>query len=106
MRNNIQGKRVNYAARTVISPDIALNTSEVGIPDVFAKCLTFPETTNEYNVKLLQELVKNGNIYPGADRVEMNGKTVNLSQVPREQRDVIAEQLLGSQAVVYRHVLP
>lgn len=40
------GKRVNFAARSVISPDINLATSEVGIPDIFAKNLTFPEPVN------------------------------------------------------------
>lgn len=52
-RCNIQGKRVNYAARSVISPDINLMTCEVGIPDAFAKVLTFPEPVNEYNLKLM-----------------------------------------------------
>ena len=31
-RNNLLGKRVDFAARTVISPDPNLNLDEVGIP--------------------------------------------------------------------------
>ena len=39
----VQGKRVNYAARSVISPDVNIETNEIGIPPVFARKLTFPE---------------------------------------------------------------
>lgn len=28
------GKRVNFAARSVISPDLNINTNEIGIPEV------------------------------------------------------------------------
>jgi DNA-directed RNA polymerase I subunit RPA1 len=46
----MMGKRVNYAARSVISPDPSLNTNEVGVPFFMAKKLTFPEYINEYNL--------------------------------------------------------
>jgi len=45
----MMGKRVNYACRSVISPDPMLNTNEVGVPVFMAKKLTFPEFVNEYN---------------------------------------------------------
>ena len=32
-RSNLSGKRVNFSARTVISPDPALSINEVGVPD-------------------------------------------------------------------------
>ncbi|CAL6053543.1 DNA-directed_RNA polymerase subunit [Hexamita inflata] len=105
-RMNIQGKRVNFAARSVISPDINLNTSEVGIPDVFAKVLTFPEAVCSQNLALMQQLVRNGNKYPGAAFVDQDGKKENLSQKSTEEREVIANNLLTSNSTVYRHVLP
>jgi DNA-directed RNA polymerase I subunit RPA1 len=46
----MMGKRVNYAARSVISPDPSLNTDEVGLPLFMAKKLTFAEHVNEYNI--------------------------------------------------------
>jgi DNA-directed RNA polymerase I subunit RPA1 len=49
-RMKMMGKRVNYAARSVISPDPSLNTNEVGVPMFMAKKLTFPENINEYNL--------------------------------------------------------
>lgn len=40
-RKNMMGKRVNYAARSVISPDPYLDTDEIGIPLYFAKVSHF-----------------------------------------------------------------
>lgn len=62
----MMGKRVNYAGRSVISPDPMINSNEVGIPLYIAGKLTFPEPVTEFNLKYLQELVKNGSFkYPG-----------------------------------------
>lgn len=43
IRQKMMGKRVNFAARTVIAPDNCINTNEIGIPIEFAKKLTIPE---------------------------------------------------------------
>ena len=53
-RMKMMGKRVNYAARSVISPDPNLDTNEVGVPLFMAKKLTFPEYVNEINVKKIR----------------------------------------------------
>ncbi|GJN38816.1 hypothetical protein PR202_gb27892 [Eleusine coracana subsp. coracana] len=67
LRQKMMGKRVNYACRSVISPDPFLAVNEIGIPPVFATRLTYPEKVTSWNVKKLQEAVKNGaDIYPGA----------------------------------------
>lgn len=42
-RKNMMGKRVNFAARSVISPDPCIGTGEIGVPPYFAKRLSFPE---------------------------------------------------------------
>ena len=41
-RKHMMGKRVNYAARSVISPDPNINMDQIGIPLV---CLTTPPST-------------------------------------------------------------
>jgi hypothetical protein len=43
LRQKMMGKRVNYACRSVISPDPYLAVNEIGIPPVFATRLTYPE---------------------------------------------------------------
>jgi len=66
-----QGKRVNYAARSVISPDVNIEPNEIGIPPVFARKLTFPEPVTPANFHELRQYVITGpRGYPGASIVE------------------------------------
>jgi DNA-directed RNA polymerase I subunit RPA1 len=63
---HMMGKRVNFAARSVITPDPNLNIEEIGLPEVFAKKLTFPVPVTAWNVDELRKLVLNGpDKYPG-----------------------------------------
>lgn len=52
-RMHMMGKRVNYAARSVITPDPNLDIEEVGIPEVFAKKLTYPTPVTSWNVYVI-----------------------------------------------------
>lgn len=47
-RQKMMGKRVNYACRSVISPDPYLAVNEIGIPPYFAMALTYPEVRMQY----------------------------------------------------------
>jgi DNA-directed RNA polymerase II subunit RPB1 len=47
------GKRVDYSARTVITPDPNLNIDQVGIPRTIAQNLTFPEAVTPFNIDKL-----------------------------------------------------
>lgn len=74
-----QGKRVNYAARSVISPDVNIETNEIGIPPVFACTLTFPVPVTIDNYPEMAQLVINGPQWPGASHVELdNGQILAL----------------------------
>src|SRR6201999_637159 len=42
IRGNLMGKRVDFSARTVISPDPNLALDELGVPRTVAANLTFP----------------------------------------------------------------
>lgn len=65
-RKHMMGKRVNYACRSVISPDPYLGTTEIGIPLRFAKELTYPQPVADWNVEAMRQLVENGSsVYPG-----------------------------------------
>ena len=59
-RSNLSGKRVNFSARTVISPDPLLSINEVGVPDRAARELTVPVHVNEHNIEKLKEMVARG----------------------------------------------
>ena len=54
------GKRVDFSARTVITPDPNLMLDELGVPWSIALNMTYPETVTPYNVERLQQLVDNG----------------------------------------------
>lgn len=53
----MMGKRVNFAARSVITPDPNLDVDEVGIPEVFAKKLTYPVPVTPWNVQHLRQVI-------------------------------------------------
>lgn len=66
IRLNMMGKRVNYAARTVITPDPFINVDEIGLPEVFAKKLSYPVPVTSWNVTELRKMIINGpNVHPG-----------------------------------------
>ena len=43
------GKRVDYSARSVVSPDPNLALDQLGVPRTIAMTTTFPEIVNRYN---------------------------------------------------------
>uniref|UniRef100_A0AC35G840 DNA-directed RNA polymerase n=1 Tax=Panagrolaimus sp. PS1159 TaxID=55785 RepID=A0AC35G840_9BILA len=75
-RMHMMGKRVDYACRSVITPDPYLDVDEIGIPEIFAKKLTFGEIPNLLNLQELRQAVINGpEKYPGASFVRLiNGR--------------------------------
>ena len=114
-RKNMMGKRVNFAARSVISPDPNIETNEIGVPMVFAKKLTFPEPVTNHNFWELKQAVINGpDKYPGAMAIENElGQVTNLKFKSLDERIALANQLLapsnwrmkGSRnKKVYRHL--
>ncbi len=58
IRHNLAGKRTNFSARTVISPDPMLSINEVGVPTIIAMKLTVPEKVTEWNMEYLKDFVK------------------------------------------------
>lgn len=50
IRGNLMGKRVDFSARTVITPDPNLSIDEVGVPRSIALNLTYPEIVTPFNI--------------------------------------------------------
>lgn len=50
IRGNLMGKRVDFSARTVITPDSNLSIDQVGVPRTIAQNLTFPEIVTPFNI--------------------------------------------------------
>jgi len=69
-RGSLSGKRVNFSARTVISPDPTLSLNEVGVPDRVASEMTQTMNVNERNLADARRYVANGpEQHPGANYV-------------------------------------
>ncbi|VDK54176.1 unnamed protein product [Anisakis simplex] len=101
IRGNLMGKRVDFSARTVITPDPNLPIDTVGVPRTIAQNMTFPEIVTPFNVDKLQELVNRGDSqYPGAKYIiRENGARVDLRYHPRA-----ADLLLQPGYRVERHM--
>ena len=91
-RENLIGKRVNFSARTVISPDPNIGINEVGVPYVIAKKLTIPEKVNDRNFEEMKERIENGpDTHPGANYVyPPSGKRKRITD---ENKEELLEQI-------------
>jgi len=102
-RGNLSGKRVDYSARTVISPDPNLDINEVGVPLHIATRLTLPDIVTERNIEEMKKLVLNGPYrHPGALYIiRPDNKRIRLEFVT--DRTIVAESLEPG-FVVERHL--
>jgi DNA-directed RNA polymerase II subunit RPB1 len=87
IRFNIQGKRVEFSARSVITPDPNLSIAEIGVPLKIAMNLTVPERVTTINRAQLYKYVRNGTEkHPGAKTIiQKTGRMVSLKHVNREE---------------------
>uniref|UniRef100_A0A1D1Z0S6 DNA-directed RNA polymerase subunit n=1 Tax=Anthurium amnicola TaxID=1678845 RepID=A0A1D1Z0S6_9ARAE len=98
-RQKMMGKRVNFACRSVISPDPYLAVNEIGIPPHFALRLTYPERVTPWNVDKLRRTIINGTeIHPGATHYKDKDHTYKL-QSGRVSRVSISRKLPTSRSV-------
>src|SRR3989338_8008476 len=87
IRHNLAGKRTNFCARTVISPDPMISIDEVGVPMVIAMKLTVPERVTEWNMVHLKKFVERGHTkYPGSNYIiRPDGKKKKITDETKEQ---------------------
>ncbi len=86
IRHNLAGKRTNFCARTVISPDPMLELNEVGVPEVIAMKLTVPERVTTWNAEFLKKFIEKGpKKYPGANYIiRPDGKKKKITDETKE----------------------
>jgi DNA-directed RNA polymerase subunit A' len=69
-RGHLSGKRVDFSARTVISPDPNISINEVGVPEEMAKILTVPVRVTHWNIEEVRKYIINGPYkWPGANYI-------------------------------------
>jgi DNA-directed RNA polymerase II subunit RPB1 len=109
MRGNLMAKRVDFSARSVITPDANIDLDELGVPEEIAMNLTFPELVTPYNRDRLMSYLRNGPTrYPGAKSVEsksdkrnINLKYVNPEMIDLKQGDVVHRHLIDGDVVLF-----
>jgi len=108
VRGNLMGKRVDYSARSVITPDPQLSIRELGVPLKIAKNLTKPVIVNNKNRLSLLKLVQNGpELYPGAKILERkNGENISLRYIDRksirlEIGDIVHRHMIDGDAILF-----
>lgn len=103
IRHNLAGKRTNFSARTVISPDPMIGLNEVGVPQEIALKLTIPERVTVWNKEYLKKFVERGpKAYPGSNYIiRPDGRKKRITDETREE---IIEELAPGY-VVERHLM-
>ena len=102
-------KRVDFSARSVITPDPRLKLNQLGVPIDICKNLTFPEKVNNYNKERLTAAVRNGDkVYPGAKSYKQknSGKVISLSYIDTknlelENGDIVNRHLIKGDIVLF-----
>ncbi|MHC1610922.1 MAG: DNA-directed RNA polymerase subunit A' [Candidatus Methanospirareceae archaeon] len=90
-RGSLSGKRVNFSARTVISPDPDIEIDEVGVPEAIAKELTITVNVTERNLEVMRETVRRGRKHPGVNYVRRSdGRKVKVTD---KNYETLAEEL-------------
>ena len=90
-RHNLLGKRVNYSARTVISPDTMLDIDEVGVPLSIAQEITIPVVLNDKNIGHIKKLILNYPSWPTVNYIlRSDGAKKKITEMNKEE---IAEKL-------------
>jgi len=108
-RSNLSGKRVNFSARTVITPDPYLSINQVGVPEMAARELTIPVRVNIHNLQFMKWLMKENFEPTDAERyipginymVRPDGRRVKLS----EENWEFNQERLEPGYVVERHLM-
>lgn len=105
-RQNLSGKRSNFTARTVISPDPNLRPDEIIVPEHISKIVIISETVNTINIQDLQECIERGQKRGGANFVvNQKGEKFMLSSLKGKINlkigDIVERHLRDGDIVIF-----
>lgn len=87
-RYNLSGKRVNFSARTVISPDPRIDMDEIGVPMKIAEELTVPVAVTEWNIDELKGYILS-DAYPQATYIiRADGRRIRVGEDPALKKEI------------------
>ena len=109
VRGNLMGKRVDFSARSVITPDPNIKIGELGVPKMIATNLTKPELITKYNIEKMTKIVRNGySVWPGAKSYKKtkSKQLISLKHVDKENivleiGDIVNRHLIDDDIVLF-----
>jgi DNA-directed RNA polymerase subunit A' len=107
-RYNLSGKRVNFSARTVVSPDPSISIDEVGVPLEIAQELTVPIKVTSWNIEYVKKFIASST-YPKAEYViRPDGKKVRVTEQTKQEilnnltiGSIVERQLIDGDIVLF-----
>jgi DNA-directed RNA polymerase subunit A' len=94
-RYNLSGKRVNFSARTVISPDPRIRIAEVGVPKAIAQELTIPVPVTEWNVGECKKLIRSNEHPKAVYIIRPDGKRLRVGDTEELKKELIENLKIG-----------
>ena len=107
IRSNLMGKRVDFSARSVITPDPNISIDELGVPKTIAMNLTFPEKVTRYNLEECKQLVLNGpDSHPGVNSIIKSdtNRPIYLAKWVNQSLETLATNLVVGDTI-NRHLI-
>ena len=88
IRGNLMGKRVDFSARSVITPDPVMDVDQVGIPYKVAMGMTIPVRVTAQNIEELTRRVANGpdDIFGAEMLTTSNGVCITLAHCAHREK--------------------
>jgi DNA-directed RNA polymerase subunit A' len=94
-RYNLSGKRVNFSARTVISPDPRIDMDKVGVPQSIAEELTVPMHVTDWNLSYCKKLILSPE-YPRATYIiRSDGRRIKVGETPELAKEQVENLKVG-----------
>ncbi len=102
IRGSLMGKRVNFSARSVVSPDSQMDIDQVGMPYRVALKLTVPEGVTDWNISRLRTCVRRGPAQLGGAQCVIKDGIAILLEFADCEREA---KLLKVQDIVERYLV-
>lgn len=102
-RYNLSGKRVNFSARTVISPDPRINLDQVGVPQLIAEELTIPMHVTEWNISHCKELILSESYPRAVYIIRSDLRRLKVGETAEMRKEQAENLKVGS--IIERHIV-
>lgn len=108
VRYNLSGKRVNFSARTVITPDNNIDLNEIGVPRRIAENLSVPFYVTKWNFEPAKQFLANTSYPLVTNHISKGGIRKRVTETNRAELlaalqpgDILERQLVDGDIVLF-----